>query len=62
MSMGLRQAEHPQHLWVPIHELPRSPGHTFYDKLNQLLAESDFDRHVEDLCQPHYAASVGRPW
>jgi transposase len=61
MSMGLRQAEQLQHLWVPIHELPRSPGHTFYDKLNQLLAESDFDRHVEDLCQPHYAASVGRP-
>ncbi|HZU35580.1 MAG TPA: transposase [Gemmataceae bacterium] len=61
MRMGLRQAEQPQPLWVPISALPRSPGHTCYDKLNQLLPESDFDRPVEDRCQPHYAACVGRP-
>ncbi|HEY0300493.1 MAG TPA: transposase [Rhizomicrobium sp.] len=42
-------------------ELPRSPGHTFYDKLNQLLAEAAFDRRCEELCAPYYAAGTGRP-
>ena len=42
-------------------ELPRSPGHTFYDKLNCLLAEADFDRRCEALCAPYYAEDVGRP-
>jgi hypothetical protein len=27
-------------MWVATKELPRSPGHTFYDKLNRLLAEA----------------------
>jgi transposase len=60
MSMGRRQADHQADLWVPTAELPRSPGHAFYDKLNQLLAEAGFDRHVEALCQPYYADGVGR--
>ncbi|WP_439621621.1 transposase [Gemmata sp.] len=41
--------------------MPRSPGHAFYDRLNRILAESEFDRFVEDLCRPHYAEEVGRP-
>ena len=60
MSMGRRPTEQQPDLWVPTTELPRSPGHAFYDKLNHLLDEAGFDRHVEDLCQPHYADSVGR--
>ena len=60
MSMGRRPTEQQSDLWVPTTELPRSPGHAFYDKLNHLLDEAGFDRHVEDLCQPHYADSVGR--
>jgi transposase len=60
MSMGRRQAEQQPELWVPTAELPRSPGHIFYEKLNRLLAEAGFDRHVEDLCQPYYADGVGR--
>src|SRR5262249_24889921 len=61
MSMGRRQAEHQPDLWLPTAELPRSPGHVFYDKLNGLLAQAGFDRHVEALCQPHYAEALGRP-
>ena len=60
MSMGRRPAEHQDDLWVPTADLPRSPGHVFYDKLNGLLAQANFDRYVEDLCQPHYADGIGR--
>jgi transposase len=60
MSMGRRPAEQQPDLWVPTTDLPRSPGHVFYDKLNRLLAEAGFDRYVEGLCQPYYAEGVGR--
>lgn len=42
-------------------ELPRSPGHVFYDKLNRVLAEAEFDKFVEELCEPYYADRIGRP-
>jgi len=48
-------------LWVPTTELPRSPGHPFYERVNRVLAKAGFDRFVEDLCRPHYAAVQGRP-
>jgi transposase len=60
MSMGRRPTEHQTSLWVPTAELPKSPGHVFYQKLNRLLAEADFDRYVEDLCQEHYTDGIGR--
>ncbi len=60
MSMGRRRAEQQRDLWVPTAELPQSPGHVFYEKLNRLLAEADFDHYVEGLCQPYYADGVGR--
>jgi transposase len=60
MSMGRRPAAQQPDLWVPTTDLPRSPGHAFYDKLNGLLADAGFDRYVEGLCQPHYAAGTGR--
>ena len=60
MSMGRRREAQQQDLWVAATELPRSPGHAFYDRLNALLAEAGFDRHAEGLCQGHYADGVGR--
>jgi transposase len=60
MSMG-RQPEHRQaDLWIATTDLPQTPGHVFYEKLNGLLAEAGFDRQVEALCQPYYAAAGGR--
>jgi transposase len=41
--------------------LPTGAGHPFYQRLNQLLEEKDFDRFVEDLCQRFYAHTMGRP-
>jgi transposase len=48
-------------LWVASGELPRSAAHPFYQKLNGLLAETDFDDFVETLCRPYYAEGQGRP-
>ena len=62
MSMGKREDKQ-QPLWVAAPELPRSAGHRFYEKLNDLLREADFDPHVEALCQRFYEAdgTGGRP-
>src|SRR5262249_38676958 len=60
MSMGRRQTQEQPDLWVPTSELPLSPGHAFYDKLNALLAQAGFDAHIEALCQPYYVEGVGR--
>jgi transposase len=60
MSMGRRPTEQQAELWVTTADLPLSPGHVFYDKLNTLLAQAGFDRHLEELCQPHYADGIGR--
>jgi transposase len=53
MSMGQREDKQ-QPLWVGATELPRSAGHRFYEKLNELLREAEFDRRVEALCRPFY--------
>jgi transposase len=60
MAMGKREAEQ-QDLFITHDQLPRSPGHVFYRRLNQLLAEGGFDRWIEALCEPHYCKGVGRP-
>jgi transposase len=60
MGMGRRPQHQQADLFVTAAALPHSPGHAFYDKLNALLAESDFDRYVEDLCCPYYAEGQGR--
>lgn len=61
MAMGRRNVEQQGQLWVPAGQLPRSPGHVFYQKLNELLAEAGFDRWAEELCRPFYADKMGRP-
>jgi len=42
-------------------EMPRSPGHVFYDRLQAELVTAGFDGFVEGLCAAHYAARRGRP-
>ncbi len=61
MALGRRRSSHQGELFLTSADLPQSPGHAFYDRLNELLTEADFDRFVEDLCQPHYAHEIGRP-
>jgi transposase len=60
MALGKRRQEQ-QEAWVATSALPKSPGHPFYKKLNQLLAEAGFDSWVEQLCARYYADKRGRP-
>jgi len=60
MALGRRKQEQ-QEAWVATTELPKSPGHPFYRKLNGLLAGAGFDRWVEERCAAYYAAELGRP-
>ena len=43
MSMGRRKRRQ-ETLFVATADLARSAGHPFYRKLNELLAEAEFDR------------------
>ena len=58
MALGKRKHEQ-QAAWVATTDLPKSPGHPFYKKLNHLLAEAGFDVWLESLCRP-YCAAKGR--
>jgi transposase len=42
-------------------EMPRSPGHAFYDRLQELLGKAGFDAFVEQVCEPYYAPRMGAP-
>ncbi|HYA73114.1 MAG TPA: transposase [Roseiarcus sp.] len=42
-------------------ELPRSPGHAFYDRLQKVLLDAGFDAFVENVCKPYYASTMGAP-
>jgi hypothetical protein len=41
--------------------MPRSPGHAFYDRLQQVLVDAGFDAFAEETCKPFYAAKMGAP-
>src|SRR5436190_6018383 len=60
MALG-RQGERQADLMVGWAELPRSPGHAFYDRLQAVLVEAGFDRFAEGECAPYYASRRGRP-
>lgn len=61
MAIGRRKQQHQEDFWIAVNDLPRSEGHVFYGKLNQLLREAGFDQHVESLCEPYYHDRMGRP-
>jgi transposase len=47
-------------LFITATDLPRSDGHPFYQKLNQLLAEAKFDEWIERRCQQYYSQEEKR--
>jgi len=61
MAMGKRKTERQNELWIAATEMPEGPGHPFYRRLNQLLADHGFDAFVEDRCREFYHKSIGRP-
>lgn len=60
MAMGTRETDQPP-LWIAASDLPASPGHPFYTRLNAVLDTHGFDRFAEDQCREFYATVMGRP-
>jgi len=60
MALGKRQDEKQKDLFVAAISIPKSPGHPFYKRLNELLKVAGFDEWTEKLCAPFYADGVGR--
>src|SRR5690348_8926578 len=60
MALG-RQGERQADLMLSWAELPRSPGHAFYDRLQAVLIAAGFDGFAETQCAPYYASKRGRP-
>ena len=52
MAMG-QQKDRQGDLMVGWAEMPRSPGHVFYDRLQSVLIEGDFDGFAEATCKPY---------
>lgn len=60
--MGTRkQRERQADLWIATAEIAETPGHAFYERLNDLLTEHRFDRRLEHLCRRFYRSQRGRP-
>ena len=60
MAMG-RQGDRQGDLMVMWSEMPRSPGHVFYDRLQEVLVGAGFDGFVEEACRAYYAKTMGAP-
>jgi len=59
--MALGEKQEPQReFWIETDALAKAPGHPFYKRLNQILAEERFDAYAEDLCRKFYKEE-GRP-
>ena len=56
MAMGSKQA-HP----CLLDKQPKTQGHPFYQKLEQILTQHDFDGFVEQTCRKFYSRRLGRP-
>jgi transposase len=62
MAMGKRKrGSHQPTIWIATSDLPRTAAHPFYERINRILDKVGFDAHVERLCAPFYAATMGRP-
>lgn len=54
MSLGRRRSEHQGSLWVASDKLGKGPRNAFYERLNELLSEVEFDRKLEEAAAPYY--------
>ena len=62
MAMGKRsKRERQEELWIAKRDIVETPGHVFYDRLNELLGRHRFDERVEHLCRRFYQGPYGRP-
>ena len=50
MALGNRKDQSQSSMWVSTQDLVKSSGHPFYQKLNEILKQHDFDPHAESKC------------
>lgn len=60
MSLGKRDREKQEAIWIEGASLSGGNGHPFYERLNKLLNKCGFDRFAEDACRRFYSGT-GRP-
>ena len=60
MAMG-QQKDRQGDLMVGWAEMPRWPGHVFYDRLQSVLIEGGFDGFAEATCKPYYCLLYTSP-
>jgi len=61
MAMGKGSGSKQPDAFVMTRDLVQSPGHPFYEKLNEVLRAEGFDAFAEAQCAPYYAEKMGRP-
>jgi transposase len=62
MAMGTRKkGEVQEPLWIVSQQVVSAPANAFYERLNQILDEHNFDRNVEQLCRRYYKGGRGCP-
>ena len=61
MAMGTKQDRQQQEELFYASEQAQAPGHPFYQRLNQVLEQADFDKFCEDHCRQFYHSKLGRP-
>src|SRR5580693_4192079 len=60
MSIGKRERERQEAIWIEAASLATPGGHPFYEKLNGLLDQRKFDGFAEKTCRRFYS-KTGRP-
>jgi transposase len=48
-------------MWIATGDLPITAAHPFYERLNRIFDDAGFDAHIETMCTPFYAPTMGRP-
>lgn len=60
MALG-KQKELQGKMFFSCYEIPKSPVHLFYDRLQSILLKNQFDRFFEQECEAFYASGKVRP-
>lgn len=61
MSMKKKKKTRQEPLWITHDAVASSPGHPFYEELERVLREEEFDSFVESKSSSYYAKKQGRP-
>jgi transposase len=61
MAMGTKRARQKQEALFYASEQAEAPGHPFYQRLNAVLNQAEFDKFCERQCRGFYHSKLGRP-